>query len=89
MKPLIYFDFEECRDKDSVIIRKCRLEEVLNEVYQAGYEDGSRRYPIPTYPYISTINNKLKSNSDDLGKRSNIKITCNADESVVSNWKNL
>lgn len=77
MKPLIYFDFEECSDKDSVIIRKCRLEEILDEVYQAGYEDGMREHPIPTYSYITTTNDKLKINGYDLGKRSNIEITCN------------
>ena len=76
MKPLIYFDFEECSDKYSVIIRKDRLEEILDEVYQAGYEDGNRQYPIPTYTYTTT-NNKLKINSDDLGKSSDIKLTCN------------
>lgn len=35
MKPLIYFDFYECSDKDSVIITKCRLKEILDEVYHA------------------------------------------------------
>ena len=41
MKPLIYFDFEECNDdKYSVVIRKDRLQEILDEVYQSGYEDG-------------------------------------------------
>lgn len=76
MKPLIYFDFEECSDKDSVIIRKCRLEEILDEVYQAGYEDGMRKHPIPTYSYITT-NDKLKINSDDLDKMTVVKCTCN------------
>ena len=33
MKPLIYFDFYETSDKDSVIITKCRLKEILDEVY--------------------------------------------------------
>lgn len=65
MKPLIYFDFYECSDKDSVIITKCRLKEILDEVYHAGYEDGSRQYPIPTYTYTTT-NNKLKITSDDI-----------------------
>nr|DAE28729.1 MAG TPA: hypothetical protein [virus sp. ctmTa7] len=76
MKPLIYFDFEECSDKDSVIIKKCRLEEILDEVYQAGCEDGMRGYPISKYTYTTT-NNKLKINSDALGKRSDIEFTCN------------
>ena len=41
MKPLILFDFKECDDDDSsVIITKTRLKEILNEVYEAGYNDG-------------------------------------------------
>ena len=41
MKPLVYFDFESFSDKN-VIISKERLQEILTEVYQAGYEDGER-----------------------------------------------
>lgn len=67
MKPLIYFDFEECNnDKYSVVIRKDRLQEILDEVYQAGYEDGNRQYPIPTYSYITTTDGTLQINSDDI-----------------------
>ena len=53
MKPLIYFDFESVNDKD-IIISKERLQEILEEVYQAGYEDGknSKSY-ITTMPYIT------------------------------------
>lgn len=40
MKPLVYFDFKECNDDDSVIITKIRLKEILNEIYEAGYNDG-------------------------------------------------
>lgn len=40
MKPLVYFDFKECNDDDSVIITKTRLKEILNEIYEAGYNDG-------------------------------------------------
>ena len=65
MKPLIYFDFYETSDKDSVIITKCRLKEILDEVYHAGYEDGMKEYSIRTYPYITT-NNKFKITSDDI-----------------------
>ena len=49
MKPLIYFDFESINDKD-IIISKERLQEILTEVYQAGYEDGER-----SKPYIISI----------------------------------
>ena len=44
MKPLIYFDFESVNDKD-IIISKKRLQEIVTEVYQAGYEDGERSKP--------------------------------------------
>ena len=47
MKPLIYFDFESVNDKD-IIINKERLQEILTEVYQAGYEDGERSNPYTT-----------------------------------------
>lgn len=41
MKPLIYFDFETAgSDKNCLIIKKDRLTEILEEVYQAGYNDG-------------------------------------------------
>lgn len=40
MKPLVYFDFKECNDDDSVMITKTRLKEILNEIYEAGYNDG-------------------------------------------------
>ena len=41
MRPLVYFDFKECNsDDDSVIITKTRLKEILNEIYEAGYNDG-------------------------------------------------
>lgn len=41
MKPLVYFDFKECNNDDSsVIITKTRLKEILNEIYEAGYNDG-------------------------------------------------
>ena len=48
MKPLVYFDFKEINDGE-VIINKKRLEEILEEVYQAGYSDGSN-----CKPYITT-----------------------------------
>ena len=44
MKPMVYFDFKECNDdKNSVVITKERLKEILNEVYQAGYADGGKK----------------------------------------------
>lgn len=41
MKPLIYYDFTKTPD-GKVAISKERLNEVLEEVYQAGVEDGRR-----------------------------------------------
>lgn len=50
MKPKVYFDFKECsEDKDSVVIRKDKLKEILDEVYQAGYTDGSADKATITY----------------------------------------
>ena len=41
MKPVVYFDFEEYN-----IIKKDRLKEILDEVYQTGYTDGSKTYAL-------------------------------------------
>lgn len=53
MKPIVYFDFKECNDdKNSIIVAKDRLKEILNEVYQAGYEDGIKnKTTITTTPW--------------------------------------
>ena len=40
MKPLVYF-VESVNDKE-VIVYKEKLQEILKEVYQAGFEDGER-----------------------------------------------
>lgn len=54
MKPLVYYDFKEINDEE-VSINKNKLEEILNEVYQAGYTDGnnSKSY-ITTTPWNTT-----------------------------------
>ena len=39
MKPLVYFDFVEM-ENNKVMVDKERLRKILDEVYQAGYEDG-------------------------------------------------
>ena len=56
MKPLVYYDFKEINDVE-VSISKKRLEEILEEVYQAGYTDGhnSKSY-ITTTPWTTTPN---------------------------------
>ena len=49
MKPVVYFGFKECEnDNNSVVITKDRLKEILDEVYQAGYSDGSSNKTIIT-----------------------------------------
>ena len=54
MKPLVYYDFKEINDGE-VSISKSRLEEILNEVYQAGYTDGSNNKSyITTTPWTTT-----------------------------------
>ena len=56
MKSLVYYDFKEINDGE-VSISKSRLEEILNEVYQAGYTDGSNNKSyITTTPWSTTPN---------------------------------
>ena len=52
MKPLVYFDFEEYDgDNNLVLVDKRRLQEILEEVYSAGFADGSKANTVtaPTY----------------------------------------
>lgn len=49
MKPLVYFDFVEM-ENNKVMVDKERLRKILDEVYQAGYEDGQNA------PKITTLN---------------------------------
>lgn len=55
MKPVVYFDFEDIGN-DQVSIDKKRLKEILDEVYQAGYDDGKNfnsvhwTSPFPSNP---------------------------------------
>ena len=50
MKPLIYFNFKEI-DDNKVAIYKDDMKEILDEVYQAGYNDGYQKattsYALP------------------------------------------
>lgn len=43
MKPLIFLDFKQSQDGLSVIIRKDKLGQMFDEIYQAGYNDGLER----------------------------------------------
>ena len=56
MKPLIYFDFKEA-NADNVVIRKDRLKEILDEVYQTGYNDGYQK--ATTSPVLTVNTNKI------------------------------
>lgn len=44
MKPLIFYDFEPAVNdpNNSITIKKNRLEEILQEVYDAGFKDGQK-----------------------------------------------
>lgn len=68
MNPLVYFDFKEHeKDKDSVVITKSRLKEILDEVYQAGYNDGKYIPTITTTPWNLRDNAICINNNDDNG----------------------
>ena len=56
MKPLIYYDFEPAVNdpNNSVTIKKHKLEEILQEVYEAGVEDGKKDKPSWTPSNIRT-----------------------------------
>ena len=50
MKPLVYFDFEEFEvDPSLVLVDKKRLQEILEEVYSAGFAD-RKKSNIVTVP---------------------------------------
>mgnify|MGYP000093078742 FL=1 len=51
MKPLVYFDFVET-ENNKVMVDKERLRKILDEVYQAGYDDGRNA------PKITTLNSR-------------------------------
>ena len=44
MKPLVFYDFEPAVNdpNNSITIKKNRLEEIFQEIYNAGFEDGQR-----------------------------------------------
>ena len=66
MKPLVYYDFKQCKeDKDSIVISKDRLNEIFNEIYQAGYNDGysnSNKQYITTTPWTTLRSSTGESN---------------------------
>lgn len=60
MKPLVYFDFVEM-ENNKVMVDKERLKKILDEVYQAGYEDGKNAPKITTWNGREFELNKLSS----------------------------
>lgn len=94
MKPLVYFDFEEYDDdKNLILVSKDRLKEILEEVYQAGYSDGSncRPYTITTpwdtrgiTTYCNNVTTPQPREIHSTGSpipRPDVVITCNNAES--------
>ncbi len=86
MKPLVYFDFKELNNGE-VAINKNRLQEILEEVYQTGYTDGTNCRPyITTTPWNTRDNTVYCNNatlpsgenytSGDSIPRPNITVTC-------------
>jgi hypothetical protein len=83
MKPVVYFDFEDIGN-DQVSIDKKRLKEILDEVYQAGYEDGKNfntlRWtpPVPSNPVIpNEIWGNTKGSATTSEKQYGSSVTCN------------
>lgn len=53
MKPLVFYDFEPAVNdpNNSITIKKHRLEEIFQEIYNAGFEDGKKdKITWPTTP---------------------------------------
>ena len=76
MKPLVYYDFKEINDGE-VAINKKRLEEILEEVYQAGYVDGSNCRPYITTTPWNTRDNVTYCNNATLPQPREIHSTGN------------
>lgn len=60
MKPLVYFDFVET-ENNKVMVDKERLRKILDEVYQAGYDDGRNAPKITTWNSREFEPNKLNA----------------------------
>lgn len=60
MKPLVYFDFVET-ENNKVMVDKERLRKILDEVYQAGYDDGRNTPKITTWNSREFEPNKLNA----------------------------
>ena len=60
MKPLVYIDFVET-ENNKVMVDKERLRKILDEVYQAGYDDGRNAPKITTWNSREFEPNKLNA----------------------------
>lgn len=60
MKPLVYFDFVET-ENNKVMVDKERLRKILDEVYQAGYDDGQNAPKITTWNSREFEPNKINA----------------------------
>lgn len=67
MKPLIYYDFSKTPD-GKVAISKERLNEVLEEVYNAGVEDGRRENKSNSWTAYRDGDTYKLTTEADLGK---------------------
>ncbi len=81
MKPLVYFDFEEYdNDKNLVLVEKKRLQEILEEVYNAGFVDGNKgNQTINTAPYVYRGDQFYCTNELETGRplpKSGATVTC-------------
>lgn len=43
MKPLVFYDFKEIEGTDMIGIDKERFREILDQIYEAGFEDGKNQ----------------------------------------------
>jgi len=81
VKPLVYFDFEEYdNDKNLVLVEKKRLQEILEEVYNAGFADGNKgSQTITTTPYVYRGDQFYCTDGLETGRpvpKSGVTVTC-------------
>lgn len=62
MKPLVYFNDFKPYDDNHVIVENKRLQEIFEEIYNAGFADGKiDRSPVWTNtPFANTITTPIK-----------------------------
>lgn len=62
MKPLVYFDDFKPYDDNYVIVKNKRLQEIFEEIYNAGFTDGKRdRSPVwANTPFVNPITTPIE-----------------------------